>query len=86
MEKPQIFKKEEMVSVRKVARDIHCSRQHIYNLIDQGRLKPAFRFGRSKSLFVPRSVVDEFKRSCIVVPGDLYKHRELTGEDEPRKK
>ncbi|WP_420806162.1 helix-turn-helix domain-containing protein [Geobacter anodireducens] len=46
-----------------------CSRQHVYNLIDQGRLKPAFRFGRSKGLFIPRSVLEEFKQNCRVDPG-----------------
>ncbi|MBE2887236.1 helix-turn-helix domain-containing protein [Geobacter anodireducens] len=69
MKKPLIFSKEEMISVKNIARDICCSRQHVYNLIDQGRLKPAFRFGRSKGLFIPRSVLEEFKQNCRVDPG-----------------
>lgn len=32
MKKPLIFSKEEIISVKNIARDICCSRQHVYNL------------------------------------------------------
>ena len=61
MEQPQIFKKNEMLKVSKVARRWGCSRQHVYNKIDQGDLK-AFRFGLSRCVFIPLSEVERIER------------------------
>ena len=61
MQQPQKYKKEEMMKVAKIALRLGVSRQHVYNLIDQGRLKPAFRFGASRTLWVPLPAVEEFE-------------------------
>lgn len=70
-----VYNCKEMLSVAQVARLIpgnccgHCSRQHVYNLIERGELQPAFRFGNSKGLRVPRSVVEAYLDGCLVEVG-----------------
>jgi len=63
----QVFRKNDMMKISKVADRLGVSRQHIYNLIDRGIL-PAFRFGASRAWFVPRSSVEEFERASIIDP------------------
>ena len=67
MEKPQIFKKQELIKVSKLAGLWCCSRQHIYNLIDQGLL-PAFRFGGKRCMCVPLAAVEDYKKLALVDP------------------
>lgn len=72
MTKPAIYNCKDMLSVAQVCRLIpgngggHCSRQHVYNLIDRGELSPAFRFGKRMGLCVPRSAVDKYISGCLV--------------------
>jgi excisionase family DNA binding protein len=65
----QIYKKEDMLRVSEIAARMRVSRQHIYNLIDQGDLKPAFRFGGRRGLRVPRLVVEVFMQGSEYDPG-----------------
>lgn len=75
MTQPAVYSRKDMLSVAQIARLIPgraggpCSRQHIYNLIDQGDLQPAFRFGSRKGLCVPRSVVEAYIQRCVVEVG-----------------
>ena len=68
------IKREDMLSVSQICNEIPgmdggpCSRQHVYNLIDRGDLKPAFRFGRLRGLCVPRDAVDRYKKGCFYDP------------------
>lgn len=62
MNKPQIYKKQDMLKISKIARRWGCSRQHIYNLIESGRLT-AFRFGLSRCLYVPIQSVSDLETS-----------------------
>lgn len=64
MDKPQIFRKNELVKISKVARRWGCSRQHIHNLINQGRLK-AFQYGMSNCMFVPLADIEKFEQTRI---------------------
>lgn len=70
-----VYNCKEMLSVAQVSRLIpgncggHCSRQHVYNLIERGELHPAFRFGSRKGLCVPRSAVDAYLVGCLVDVG-----------------
>jgi hypothetical protein len=72
--KPQIYKREDMLPVSKVRKMIPgknggpCSRQHVYNLIDLGNLKPVFKFGGKHCVCVPRPVVEEYIKSCEFDP------------------
>jgi len=68
MDKPQVYRKQEMMKVSKIAKRWGCSRQHIYNLIDRGEL-PAFRFGISRCLFVPLPSVEDLERNAKLDPG-----------------
>lgn len=63
MQEPIIFKKQDMLKIGIVARRLAVSRQTVYNMIEEGKLR-AFRFGFSKSLFVH---VDELKKLEIGV-------------------
>lgn len=63
----EIFRKNEMLKVSKVADRWGVSRQHIYNLIDRGFLR-AFRFGASRGWFVPLADVKAFEESSAVDP------------------
>jgi hypothetical protein len=40
-------------------------------MIDQGKLKPAFRFGGSKNIHIPRPIVEKFKKNCKITPTDF---------------
>jgi hypothetical protein len=72
--KPSIYSRRDMLSVNQITNLIpgnnggSCSRQHVYNLIDRGELKPAFRFGTRRGLFVPREVVERYVARCIYDP------------------
>lgn len=76
MEKPQIYKRQDMLSVSRIRNMIPgrnggpCSRQHVYNLIDEKRLAPAFRFGGRYNVHVPRPVVEEYLNSCRIDPDE----------------
>jgi len=61
-----IFRKEEMLKVSKIASRWGVSRQHVYNLIDQGQLKPAFRFGGRQGIAVPLSIVVQYERAAVI--------------------
>ena len=65
---PQTYKKDEMIKVAKIAKRWGVSRQHVYNLIDRGQLKPAFRFGGSRGMWVPLPIVAEFELGTLVDP------------------
>jgi len=75
MSKPTVYNCKDMLSVAQVSRLIpgscggHCSRQHVYNLIERGELRPAFRFGKRMGLCVPRSAVDAYVAGCLVDVG-----------------
>lgn len=68
------YRREDLLSVMQACHEIPglnggpCSRQHVYDLIDRGDLKPAFRFGRKRGLFIPREVVDAYKSTCLYDP------------------
>lgn len=68
----QVYRREEMLPVSKIRKLIPgkdggpCSRQHVYNLIDEGKLKPAFRFGDRQGICVPKPVVDTYLRECEI--------------------
>lgn len=64
----QVFKREEMLKVGKIAAHLGVSRQHVYNLIDRGELKPAFRFGGRQGLCVPLSAIVDFKQASQIEP------------------
>lgn len=72
--KPSVYKREDILSVSQICRQIpglsggSCSRQHIYNLIDRGELRPAFRFGRQRGLFVPKEAVQRYISGCQFDP------------------
>ncbi|MBE0584263.1 MAG: helix-turn-helix domain-containing protein [Desulfofustis sp.] len=69
-----VYRRKDMLSVSQVCKEIPginggpCSRQHVYNLIDRGLLKPAFRFGRRQGMFVPREAVHRYVKSCEFDP------------------
>lgn len=62
-----VFKKQDLVKVSKLADRWQCSRQHIYNLIDQGKLQ-AFRFGGRRCMCVPALSVEEYEKSSLIDP------------------
>ena len=70
----QNYKRKDLLSVSQICEEIPgasggpCSRQHVYNLIDRGDLKPAFRFGQRKGLYVPKDVVLEYVSECKFDP------------------
>lgn len=68
MPQPQIFKREEMMKVARIAELLGVCRQHVYNLIDRGELAPAFRFGGRQGICVPHTVVKAFKESSQIDP------------------
>jgi len=73
--KPSVYKRGDMLTVGQIRRLIPgknggaCSKQHIYNLIERGDLKPAFRFGDRHGICVPRAAVDKFVESRKIDPG-----------------
>jgi len=70
----QVYKRKDMLSVNQICKEIPgfsggpCSRQHVYNLIDRGELKQAFRFGRRRGLFVPKDAVQGYVLNCRFDP------------------
>jgi hypothetical protein len=69
MDKPSIFKRQEMIKVSKLAARWQCCRQHIYNLIDMGERNgglPAFRFGGKRGMCVPMSAVESYEQKSQV--------------------
>lgn len=72
MEKPPVFKKQELIKVSKLAARWQCSRQHIYNMIERGENNgglPAFRFGGKRCMCVPMAAVERFEESAVVDSG-----------------
>lgn len=75
METPPVYKRQDMLSVGSICKMIPgmrggpCSRQHVYNLIAEGQLAPAFRFGDRCNVHVPRPVVEKYIESCRIDPG-----------------
>ena len=71
-----IYSRKDMLSVSQICKEIPgvsgdtCSRQHVYNLIDRGELKPAFRFGRRRGLFVPKDAVLGYVSNCQFDPSE----------------
>lgn len=69
---PKIYKRDEMLPISKVRKMIPgknggpCSRQHIYNLIEEGRLYPVFRFGGKHCVCVPLPVVQNYIQNCEI--------------------
>lgn len=68
MEKPQVYRKVSMLTVREVGKRMGCSRRHVYNLIERGEL-PAFRYGGIRGLRVPEAGMEEFIARRMVEPG-----------------
>jgi hypothetical protein len=74
--KPSIYPRRDMLSVGQITSLIpgisggSCSRRHVYNLIDRGELKPAFRFGTRRGLFVPRDAVERYVARCEYDPAE----------------
>ena len=70
----QNYRRKDLLSVSQICEEIPgasggpCSRQHVYNLIDRGDLKPAFRFGLRRGLFVPKDVVQGYITDCQFDP------------------
>lgn len=64
------YHRKDMLTVSQITRRIPglnggpCSRQHVYNLIDKGALRPAFRFGTRSGICVPAQVVEQFVQKC----------------------
>jgi len=70
---PQVFKKEQMISVSKFAREIGVSRSFAYDLCDKGPQNGgvvAFRFGTVRGMKIPRSEVERLKRNSVVGVGE----------------
>ena len=71
-----IYRRKDMLSVNQICKQIPgisgdtCSRQHVYNLIDSGKLKPAFRFGRRRGLFVSKDAVLGYVSNCQFDPNE----------------
>ncbi len=71
---PAVYNRKDMLSVGQICREIpgltggQCSRRHVYNLIERGDLKPAFRFGRRQGLFVPKDAVHRYVSGCQFDP------------------
>ena len=71
-----IYRRKDLLSVNQIRKEIPgasggiCSRQHVYNLIDRGDLKPAFRFGQRKGLYVPKDVVLGYVSNCQFDPSE----------------
>lgn len=69
---PQIYKREEMLSVSKIRKMIPgknggpCSRQHVYNLMDEGKIKPFFMFSGCRH--APRLAVENYLHLCEIDP------------------
>lgn len=74
MEDRVVYKRSDMVPVSSICKMIPgknggpCSRQHVYNLIEEGKLSPAFRFGDRANVQVPRMVVEAYLQSCRIDP------------------
>jgi len=66
--KVQTYKREDMIKVSQLARRWGRSRQHIYNLIDNGEL-PAFRFGGLRGMWVPLPKILEHESQSQVTCG-----------------
>ena len=70
----QNYGRKDLLSVSQICEEIPgtsggpCSRQHVYNLIDRGELKPVFRFGQRRGLFVPKEVVQGYVSNCQFDP------------------
>ncbi|HAM40385.1 MAG TPA: hypothetical protein DCP69_03360 [Candidatus Omnitrophica bacterium] len=67
MQAPQTYRKDEMIKIAAIARRWGVSRQHVYNLIDAGKLT-AFRFGGSRGMWVPLPIVKQFEAGAVVDP------------------
>ncbi len=71
---PAVFRRKDMMTVGQICKEIpglfggSCSRQHVYNLIERGDLKPVFRFGRRQGLFVPKDAVRRYVSGCQFDP------------------
>jgi len=59
-----IYRKQDLITISDVARRWGVSRQKVYNMIDEGRLK-AFRFGFSNALHVPLDQVRKMERGEV---------------------
>ena len=76
MEKPQTYRREDMLPIAKVCKLIPgktggpCSRQHVHDLISRGEISPAFRFGGRYNIHVPRLAVEEYLRRCLLDPSE----------------
>ena len=67
MEKPPIFKRQELIKVSKLAARWQRSRQHIHNLINRGDII-AFCFGGQRGICVPMSEVERYEKISQVDP------------------
>ncbi len=69
-----VYRRKDLLSVTQICERIPgmsggpCSRQHVYNLIDRGELKPVFRFGQRRGLFVPKEAVLGYVSNCRFDP------------------
>jgi len=72
----RVYKRKDLLSVSQICEEIPgmsggpCSRQHVYNLIDRGKLKPVFRFGQLRGLFVPKDAVLKYMLNCRFDPNE----------------
>ena len=72
----QNYRRKDLLSVSQICEEIPgasggpCSRQHVYNLIDCGELKPVFRFGQRRGLYVPKDAVLGYIRNCQFDPSE----------------
>ncbi|WP_041532265.1 helix-turn-helix domain-containing protein [Pelobacter propionicus] len=62
-----IFDKHQMLTISQSARLLGVSRQKIYFMIDEGRLR-AFQFGFTSRRFIPRSDLKEVMSGTEVMP------------------
>ena len=56
-----MYRKQDLITISDIARRWGVSRQKVYRMIDEGKLR-AFRFGFSSSLYVPISQVKELEQ------------------------
>jgi hypothetical protein len=66
---PQIFRKQDMISVSEFARRLGFSRRHAYSLVERGQSGGgilAFRYGRRGGLRIPVTEIERLSNACRV--------------------
>ena len=68
---PQPFKTEDYLTVKEIWKllERRISIRKIYKLIEDGELKPAYRFAGKRGTCVHRDVVMQYKNHCVIEVG-----------------